>query len=133
MLWSPVLSDKSSCVTRIQSTLTYLSSVGIHKSSWNKFARFSLLLDVFTDQLFIENKKFIMITAININLNWHKLQKLLFVLIISRFLGLKLWKILRICVRSFVNSHTGSCCNLLCMFASHAYQFWSIHYGKCVS
>ncbi len=44
-------------------------------------------------------------TIVNLNFYWYLLQKLLLVNIISRFLGQKLWKILRICVRSFLNPH----------------------------
>ncbi len=44
-------------------------------------------------------------TVVNINFYWYLPQKLLLVIIISRFLGPKLQKILRIFVRSFVNSH----------------------------
>ncbi len=42
-------------------------------------------------------------TVVNINFYWYLLQKLLLVIITLRFWGLKLWKILRICLRSFVN------------------------------
>jgi len=42
-------------------------------------------------------------TVVNINFHWYLLPKLLLVIIISRFYGPKLQKILQICLRSFVN------------------------------
>jgi len=72
-------------------------------NSQNFLRKFVIFFVTFTKQLSIENQYLMFFTIANIKFYWCLLQKLLIIIIISRFKGPKLQKILRICIRSFVN------------------------------
>jgi len=80
-------------------------------------------VDAFSKQLSIENKYFLFFTVANINFYWYLLQKLLSVIIISRFKSPKSQQILRICLRSFANFNPRA--DVTNMFTPSFQERWS--------